>query len=250
MDNFLTIAASDNSGGAGVQQDLKVARDLSYWGFSAITGLTIQNFKQVFAIKAVDCSFLEAQIEQCFLSSSIQTVKIGALCSRENLMIAAGCLKRYVPKHVVLDPVLFSTSGASFLDTASLRVLKKELFPLAELITPNKPEFELLTNRKFDSIEKAIAMAAGVCREWGTSILLKGGHFNDPLIREAIITPTEVYRFERHRKAYLYSHGTGCTLSSALACYLGKDISVVDSYQLSSKYLTDLFDEIQLKMFD
>ncbi|MFW5851022.1 MAG: bifunctional hydroxymethylpyrimidine kinase/phosphomethylpyrimidine kinase, partial [Bacteroidota bacterium] len=111
MDYFLTIAASDNSGGAGIQQDIKVAHDLDYWALSAVTGITVQNFKNVSEIEAVEPWLLKSQIEQCFRSFEVKTVKIGAVCSRENLKVIGGCLKQFSPKHVVIDPVLFSTGG-------------------------------------------------------------------------------------------------------------------------------------------
>lgn len=248
MDYFLTIAASDNSGGAGIQQDIKVAHDLGYWALSAITGITVQNFKNVFDVEAINPCLLKSQIEQCFLSFPVKAVKIGAICSRENMIVIADCLKKFPHKNVVLDPVLFSTGGAPFLDTSLLTFLQETLFPLTELITPNKPEFELLTNHKITSIDEAIMIATDKCKEWNTSILLKGGHFNETLIREALITKTDVYHFERKRKTFSYSHGTGCTLSSALACFIGKNISLYNSYSLSSKYLIDFYDELQIKI--
>ncbi len=244
MDYFLTIAASDNSGGAGIQQDIKVAHDLDYWALSAITGITAQNFKNVFTIEAVNPSLLKYQIEQCFLSFPVKTVKIGAICSKENINVIAGCLKKFSPKHVVLDPVLSSTSGASFIDASSFSVLKEVLFPLAELITPNKPEFELLSNEKISSFDEAVKIASDKSREWNTSILLKGGHFTGSIIKEALITRSDIHLFERKRNMFLYEHGTGCTISSAIACFLGKNKSLYDSYSLSSEYLIKLYTEL------
>jgi len=248
MEYFLTIAASDNSGGAGIQQDIKVAHDLGYWPLSAITGITVQNFNQVFGIEAVSSPLLKAQILHCFLSFQVAAVKIGAICSTENIMAIVNMLKQYPQKHVVLDPVLFSTGGVPFLDTSALNILQETLFPLTELITPNKPEFELLTNQKIQSIDEAIEIAKEKCKDWGTSILLKGGHFDEIMIKEVLVTPAHVYRFERKRKTFSYSHGTGCTLSSALACYLGRNKSLYDSYLLSSKYLIEFYDELEIKI--
>lgn len=122
MDYFLTIAASDNSGGAGTRQDIKVAHELGYWVLSAITGITVQNYKKVFDIEAVPSSLLKSQIEQCFLSCPVKTVKIVAICSIENLLVIVDCLKQFPQKHIILDPVLFSTGGVPFLDKSSLYV--------------------------------------------------------------------------------------------------------------------------------
>jgi hydroxymethylpyrimidine/phosphomethylpyrimidine kinase len=248
MKFFLTIAASDNSGGAGVQQDIKVAHDLGYWALSAITGITVQNFKEVFDIEAINPCLFQSQIEQCCSSFPVQTIKIGAICSIKNLMVIVDCLKKYPLKHVVLDPVLFSTGGGIFLDESSLHVLKETLFPLTELITPNKSEFEILTNRKINTIDEGIEIAKDNCKEWNTSILLKGGHFNDIKIKEALITKAHVYRFERERKTFMYEHGTGCTLSSALACFLGNNISFQDAYTRSSEYLVRHYQSLQTKL--
>jgi hydroxymethylpyrimidine/phosphomethylpyrimidine kinase len=247
MNYFLTIAASDNSGGAGIQQDVKVAHDMGYWALSAITGITVQNFQNVFKVEAVNPVLLQSQIQQCCDSFAVKTVKIGAICSFENIRVIAECLRKYSIPCVVLDPVLSSTSGKSFLDETSLSLLKESLFPLTDLITPNKPEFEILTNSKITTLEEGVEIAKTKCIEWNTSILLKGGHFDDANIREAIITRTHVYCFERKRKTFSYNHGTGCTLSSALACLLGDHKSLTDAYTLASEYLVGFYSSVQFQ---
>jgi hydroxymethylpyrimidine/phosphomethylpyrimidine kinase len=249
MNYFLTIAASDNSGGAGIQQDIKVAHDLGYWALSAISGITVQNFNKVFEIEAVNKNLLQSQIEQCLKAFPVHAIKIGAICNIKNLKVIAECLEKNSAKHIVLDPVLFSTSGKPFLDASALNTLKEVLFPLTELVTPNKPEFEILVNRNINTIEEAIEIAKEKCLEWNTAILLKGGHFNDSMITEALITNTNVNKFKRERKNYNYQHGTGCTLSSALACYLGRNTSLSNAYSLASEYLVKYYDSLQIKMF-
>lgn len=248
MEYFLTIAASDNSGGAGIQQDIKVAHDLGYWALSAISGITVQNFKEVFEIEAVKPFLLQSQIEQCLISFPVQAIKIGAICNIKNLIVIADCLKSYSVKNVVLDPVLFSTSGKTFLDTSALNILKEILFPLTKIVTPNKLEFEILTNRNINNIDEAIEIAKDKCLEWDTSILLKGGHFNDAMIKEALITNTHVSKFERERKKIIYQHGTGCAISTALACFIGKNISLSNSYSLATDYLIKHYDSLQIKL--
>jgi len=245
MQYFLTIAASDNSGGAGIQQDIKVALDLGYWPLSAITGITVQDFNKVFEIQPVNSDLLKSQIEQCFRSFPVDVVKIGTICCRENINVIVDILRQFPNKHIVLDPVIFSSSGAEFTGPSSLNVLKEKMFPLTELITPNKPEFELLAGCCIDSIDEGIEIATDKSKEWDTSILLKGGHFNEPIIKEALITKTKIFRFERERNIFLYSHGTGCTLSSALACYLGKNIPINEAYILASEYLVRFYDDMQ-----
>ena len=244
MNYFLTIAASDNSGGAGIQQDIKVAHNLDYWALSAVTGITIQNFDKVFEVEPISPTLLKFQIEQSLHSFSPKAIKIGAICSEENIRVIAKCLRQYPHKHIVLDPVLASTGGKPFLQPSSFKALKEELFPLTGIVTPNKSEFELLTNNTCNSIEDAIEISKEKCIEWNTSILLKGGHYNDAKIKEALVTPTELFRFERKRKEFTYSHGTGCTLSSALACYLGRNETPSNAYQAATDYVVQFYSKI------
>ncbi|WP_321316434.1 hydroxymethylpyrimidine/phosphomethylpyrimidine kinase [Labilibaculum sp.] len=245
MEYFLTIAASDSSGGAGIQQDCKVAHDLGYWALSALTGITVQNFEKVFAVEPVNHELLQSQIKNLFQSFPVRTVKIGAVCSKENLMVISNCLKHFPKIHVVLDPVLASTSGKALFDSSALHLLKGELFPLCELITPNKNEFELLADCRINTLEEGIEIAKEKSREWCTSILLKGGHFTDAKIREALICKKEVYHFEKKRKNFDYQHGTGCTLSTAVSCFLGENESVLNSCRLSSDYLDQHYSSLQ-----
>lgn len=245
MKYFLTIAASDNSGGAGIQQDIKVAYNHGYWALSAITGITVQNFEHVFHLEPVNPMLLKSQIDQCFQSFAIEAVKIGAICSEQNLLCIANCLEQYTPKHVVLDPVLFSTSGMPFLDSSLLTVLKKRVFPYVELITPNKPEFEILSNCNINTLEEGVAVATEKCLEWGVSILLKGGHFEAESIQEALITQCGVIYYSRKREIFPYNHGSGCTLSTALSCNLGSNMSLAESYTKASEYLVSYFRQFQ-----
>jgi len=241
MNHILTIAASDNSGGAGIQKDIMVAHDWGYHALSAFTGITAQNFTEVFEVVPVNATLLQRQIEVCCEAFPIKAVKIGAICSTENIKAIASCLSRYSYQHVVLDTVIASTSGKTFLDAASLEILKNELFPLADIITPNKPEFEILTNCRISSLDEGISIAKDYVARWNTSILLKGGHFNDATIQEAIVTKDSVYRFERERLLFSNGHGTGCTLSTALACNLGHNLPLKDAYTHASKYLVELY---------
>lgn len=247
MEYFLTIAASDSSGGAGIQQDSKVAHDLGYWALSALTGITSQNFKEVFAVEPVNSELLRFQIEQSFLSFPVRTVKIGAICSKENLLVICNCLKQFPKMHVVLDPVLSSTSGKPLFDHSSLHLLIEKLFPLCELITPNKQEFEILSACEINTLEEGIEIAKEKSKEWGTAILLKGGHFTDDKIKEALVNKTEVYCFEKNRKIFEYEHGTGCTLSTAISCFLGENESAINACRLASDYIDEYYSSLQDK---
>jgi hydroxymethylpyrimidine/phosphomethylpyrimidine kinase len=243
MNYFLTIAASDNSGGAGIQQDIKVANKLNFWPLSALTGITVQNFSKVYQVEPVNHKLLERQIITCLESYHIKAIKIGAICSFHNIFTIAKCLKNVSNRIIVLDPVLFSSDQTPLLNGGQKELIEK-LFPLTTLVTPNKPEFELLTNQKFSSLDEAIEIAKIKSKEWNTSILLKGGHYNSIMLNEALVTKETVYRFERERKNFSYSHGTGCTISTAMACFLGKNKSFREAYLLSSRYLTRTYEKL------
>lgn len=243
MNYFLTIAASDNSGGAGVQQDIKVANRLGFWPLSSLTGITVQNFSKVYHVEPVNHILLEQQIVTCLESYDIKAIKIGAICSIQNISIIAKCLKNISNRIIVLDPVLFSSDQTPLLKGGQ-RELIENLFPLTTLVTPNKPEFELLANQKFSSLDEAIEIAKIKSHEWNTSILLKGGHYDCIMINEALVTKENVYRFERERKKFTYTHGTGCTISTAMACFLGKNKSFREAYLLSSRYLTRTYGKL------
>ncbi len=244
MNYFLTIAASDSSGGAGIQQDLKVAHSLGYWGLSAITGITAQNFERITSMQPVSADMLQQQLDICLRSFPIKAIKIGAICSLENVDVIVECLKKYQPEKVVLDTVLSSTGGNKLFDKKASNILIKKLFPLTSLITPNKHEFEWLAKENAETLEDAIEIAVKKCSEWETSVLLKGGHFDDSHIREALVTKRGVYKMEKERTLFPYSHGTGCTLSSAIACYLGKGQSLLSACYSASDFLVMLFQKV------
>jgi hydroxymethylpyrimidine/phosphomethylpyrimidine kinase len=245
MKYFLTIAATDNSGGAGIQQDLKVANEHGYWGLSAVTGITSQNFNSIFEIQAVEPKLLQNQIEKCLLSYDVSAIKIGAICSAENINVIASCLKKFHCNNVILDPVISSSRGMHFLGYSSIEQLKNTLFPLTTLITPNKQELEMLTGCTIHKIEDSIELAKFYCNKWNTSILLKGGHYDSKKIREALVTRSELFMFERDRKIFRFDHGTGCVLSSALACHIGNKVSLYDSCNSASQYLVNYYSELQ-----
>jgi len=237
MKYFLTIAASDNSSGAGIQQDLKTAKDFGCWGLSAITAITSQNFNKTFFIKPLESTLVKQQINACCKYFPIDAIKIGVIGSINNAIIITKAIKKYKLKNIVFDPVIISSSGKYLTDKQTINFIKTQLFPLCDLITPNKIELELFANKKIDNISDAISIVKEKSNEWKTNILIKGGHFNSPIIYEAIIHKNVVYTFQHKRLTFNYSHGTGCTLSSAIACLLANNINIIDAYKLASRYL-------------
>ncbi len=246
MKYFLTIAASDNSGGAGIQQDIKVAWDLGYWPLSAITGITVQNFTRARIIKPVDQELVFEQISESLGSFPVAAVKIGALTGEENLRTVSMALKKFKPSIVVLDPVIATSSGRTFLPETAISLLVSDLLPQVTVVTPNAIEFSIMTGKKATGFDEAVEIAKNKSQEWGTSIILKGGHFDGEDIREAIITQGSVKIFERKRLDFSrYSHGTGCTFSSALACYLADGLDLEAAYRKATDYLVGFYQRMQ-----
>ena len=216
MPTALTIAGSDSSGGAGIQADIKTMTMNGVFAMSAITALTAQNTTGVRAIMEVDPEFLEQQMDAVFEDIPVDSVKIGMVASCALIEVIAKKLKEYKVKNIVVDPVMVATSGARLISEDAIDVLKKELLPIATIITPNIPEAEVLANRTIQTEEDMIEAARRIYEEYGCAVLCKGGHqlndANDLLYRNHGYT-----WFHGERIHNSNTHGTGCTLSSAIA---------------------------------
>lgn len=246
MKYFLTIAAADNSGGAGIQQDIKVAWDLGYWPLSAITGLTVQNFTRALRIEPVDSKLLYEQIAHCLKDFPVSAVKIGAMTGQANMRIIIRALKEFRPKIVVLDPVIATSSSMPFMPAEAIDELVSSLVPLVAVVTPNAVEFAMMAGVEINSFEQAVEVAQKKAEQWQTTIILKGGHFNDKLVREAIVSRDSVMTFEHERRDFSkYSHGTGCTFSSALACQMASGLPIEQAYSKATEYLVNFYTRMQ-----
>ncbi|HCL00072.1 MAG TPA: hypothetical protein DHW42_08225 [Candidatus Marinimicrobia bacterium] len=245
MKYFLTIAASDNSGGAGIQQDLKIASLFGFWGLSAITGLTVQDFSGVDSVYPVQSEILREQIEKCFVNFNVTTVKIGAICSLKNIEIISDCLEKYSPKYVVLDPVFASSSGKMFFNRDEVDILRKRILPLVTIVKPNRFELELISGRKLKDINTAKEIANDLSRQYNCAFYISGGHFSGDQISEILIEKGSVYQVNKNRKKWSYTHGTGCTLTSAIACYLGQGNLLATSCKLATEFVTEFYDKIE-----
>jgi len=233
----LTIAGSDSGGGAGLQADLKVISALGAYGMSVITAITAQNTMGVLRIQDVDLEVVEAQIDAVFLDIGVDVVKIGMLSSPEIVRVVAKSLRRHGANRIILDPVLRATSGASLGGDDSAQAMITDLFPLATLITPNLVEASLLLGRDI-SAPQDFRLAAQELLDMGPqAVLIKGGHLDsshtqitDYLMWRTLEDGLEVIQtkeFKHHRINTLNTHGTGCSLASAIATYLA------DSHDLS-----------------
>ena len=237
ISRVLTIAGSDSGGGAGLQADLKVITALGGYGMSVITAITAQNTLGVTRIQDVDLDVIEAQIDAVLLDIGVDVVKIGMLASPEIVRTVAKALHRHGVKRIVLDPVLRATSGASLGGDDTAQAMITELFPMATLITPNMEEASLLLGRDISGADD-FKMAAQQLLEMGPqAVLIKGGHLDathtqitDFLMWKTLedgLEVTQSKEFKHYRVNTLNTHGTGCSLASAIATYLadGHDLS-------------------------
>ena len=233
----LTIAGSDSSGGAGIQADIKTMMANGVYAMSAITALTAQNTTGVSAIFNATPEFLAQELDSVFTDIFPDAVKIGMVSDRELISVIARKLKEYQARNIVVDPVMVATSGARLISEAAVDVLKNELFPLADLLTPNIPETEVLTGMQITTAEAMIEAARQVSEKYHCAVLCKGGHqLNDA---NDLLYVNGAYRwFEGKRINNPNTHGTGCTLSSAIASNLAKGFSMEESVNRAKDYIS------------
>jgi hydroxymethylpyrimidine/phosphomethylpyrimidine kinase len=217
----LSIAGSDSGGGAGIQADLKTIAALGCYGMTAITALTAQNTLGVRSIHAVPLQILADQIDAVVEDIGVDAVKIGMLHSADTVRAVAAAIDRHHLPRIVLDPVMVATSGAVLIDQEAIAVLVRELFPRAMLITPNLDEAALLVGRPLHD-EAAMEAAARQLLEMGAhAVLLKGGHLSGDTVSDLLLTgDAHAHWMREPRIATPNTHGTGCTLSSAIAAHL------------------------------
>lgn len=236
MKAALTIAGSDSSGGAGIQADLKTMTLNGVFAMSAITALTAQNTMGVTDIVEVESDFLKAQLDAVFEDIYPDAVKIGMVSDKKLIETIAEKLIEYDAKNIVLDPVMVATSGSKLLKDDAIGALKERLIPLAELITPNIPEAEILSRLKIKDDKDMQKSAKVIADNFDVNVLLKGGHaINDA--NDFLLVDGNSIWIKGDRIDNKNTHGTGCTLSSAIAANLAKNKSIEEAVRLSKKYL-------------
>ncbi len=237
----MTIAGSDSGAGAGIQADLKTIFAFGGYGTCAITALTAQNTQGVKQVLPVSGEFLRCQLETLWEDLPAQAIKIGMLPHEESTLAVERFLQEHPEAPVVLDPVMVSTSGTRLLGESALNALQEKLFPKATLITPNRPEAEVLWGRTIGSREEAEAACRDISQIFGCSVLLKGGHFQEDASSSADFLwdrkNGKITCFSLPRILSQNSHGTGCTLSSAIACGLAKGFSLEKSVEQAKAYV-------------
>lgn len=237
MNRVLTIAGSDSSGGAGIQADIKTITAHNVYAMSVITALTAQNTCGVDGILNVTPQFVSQQLDSVFCDIYPDAVKIGMVSETEIIKIIAKKLNEFNAKNIVLDPVMVSTSGSKLISDDAIETLKTELLPLATLITPNVSEAEVLSGIKITDSNSMVNSAKKISEHYNGAILIKGGHIGTDA-SDLLYFNGEYVWIEGKRIANSNTHGTGCTLSSAIACNLAKGYNIYESVENSKKYLS------------
>ena len=237
MRTALTIAGSDSSGGAGIQADIKTMMANGVYAMSAITALTAQNTTGVTSILNATPEFLGQELDAIFTDIYPDAVKIGMVSESGLIRTIAAKLRQYEAKNIVVDPVMVATSGARLISEEAVETLKKELFPLACILTPNIPETEVLTGMEVKTTEDMIEAAKRISEEYHCAVLCKGGHqLNDA---NDLLYADGTYRwFNGKRISNPNTHGTGCTLSSAIASNLAKGYDLTASVERAKAYIS------------
>jgi len=235
----LTIAGSDSSGGAGIQADLKTFAALGVYGASALAALTAQNTQGVTAIHDVPPDFITAQIDAVFADLDVGAVKIGMLSRAEAVEAVAVALERHRARNIVLDPVMVATSGAALIASSAVAALKTRLIPRADVITPNLPEAAALLGASPARDEAEMEQQArALCDQGASAVLIKGGHGAGRESVDLLVSASGVVRFAAPRVLTRNTHGSGCTLSAAIAAGLAKGLTLEQSVREAKAYIT------------
>lgn len=237
MKKVLTIAGSDSSGGAGIQADIKTITMHGMYAMSVITALTAQNTVSVSGIMNVSAGFTAKQLDAVFTDIFPDSVKIGMVSDRATIEVISQKLRQYKPRYIVLDPVMVSTSGCRLISEDAQNILIAELMPLAYLITPNIPEAEVICGMPIKNLKDMRRCAKMIFEKIGVSVLIKGGHMEGDAV-DVLCCSGRLIEFVSERVDNSNTHGTGCTLSSAIACNLAAECPLDKSVANAKEYLT------------
>jgi len=234
---ILIIAGSDSSGGAGIQADIKTITALGSYAMTAITAITIQNTTGVNSIISINPKQIANQI--IFTSKDIRpdAIKIGMLHSEKVIKAVISSLQKIKVSKIVLDPVMVAKGGSRLIDNKAIKILKEKLFKNVFLVTPNIPEAEILTNTKINNVEDMIYAANKLINLGARNILIKGGHLKSKIMTDILVNKQEIKIFKSKKHITKNTHGTGCTLSSAIATYLSCGKLLKKSCELGIKYV-------------
>lgn len=237
MHTILSIAGSDSSGGAGIQADLKTITCLGGFGMTAVTALTAQNTTGVTGVESVSVEMVKAQLDAVFTDIPPEAVKLGMIATPEIMEAICDKLTEYGAVNVVVDPVMVATSGSALMEDRTVRTLKEKLIPLADIITPNISEAQVLSGVDIQDKSGMVQAAKAIAAYYPGAILIKGGHFSEGA-DDLLYQGGNVTWFPGVHIDNPNTHGTGCTLSSAIATFLAKGCSMEDSVKNAKDYVT------------
>lgn len=236
---ILSIAGSDCSGGAGIQADIKTISALGGYAASAITAVTVQNTTGVCGVHTIPAEVIRGQIEAVMQDLRPDAVKIGMVDELITVRVVADCLRKYNPKYVVYDPVMVSSSGRKLMSDEAIRALREELFPLATLLTPNLDEVTVITGQCPAGPEQMEVAARTLSELYGTAVLIKGGHLKGEEMLDILCENGNSYIYKEKKIVSRNLHGTGCTLSSAIATYLAFGYTMNEAVYKAKTYLSN-----------
>ena len=233
----LIIAGSDSSGGAGIQADIKTVSSLGSYAMTAVTAITSQNTKGVSSIFLVSPLEVSKQIEFTSKAISPDAIKIGMLGNTKIINAVLKSISKIKVNKIILDPVMVAKGGARLIDNKSIKILKSKLLNKVSLITPNIPEAEILANQKIFSKEDMITAGKKIITLGAKSVLIKGGHLNSKISHDVLLEKNKIFFFKNKKIKSRHTHGTGCTLSSAIATYFSCGKSLKKSCENAIKYV-------------
>lgn len=238
---FLAVIGSmDSSGGAGINQDIRVAALMGFQLQTCVAALSLQDSDGLKAIYPVDLMVFQAGLEELLENPSLKYLKIGALGNSVQMQLLLDGLSHEQQFPVILDPVIKASRGLKFVDDEGLPLLRA-LAARADFVCPNLPELELLTQSRIGTIDEAIQAAQAYCEAHGTTILVKGGHAKGTTLQEALVSPHSVSRFSSIKQNWSYTHGTGCALATAFMCYLAQGESPETAFQSASAWVRNYY---------
>jgi hydroxymethylpyrimidine/phosphomethylpyrimidine kinase len=236
----LIVAGSDSGGGAGIQADIKTVTALGGYAMTAITALTAQNTNGVFGVLPIDIAFIRQQIELTATDIGADAVKTGMLATSEVIDAVAAALEEFAPGvPVVIDPVMVAKGGAALLRSDAVKTLRDRLLPLAAVLTPNAPEAEALTGMTIRSVDDMKRAGESLCRAGAAAVLVKGGHLAGARVTDVLVTQDGIEIFESPRIDSTSTHGTGCTLASAIATGIAQKLPLRDAVTRARAYVLE-----------
>ncbi|MCX7954868.1 MAG: hydroxymethylpyrimidine/phosphomethylpyrimidine kinase [Bacteroidales bacterium] len=246
MKTILTIAATDSSSGAGINQDIKVIHDHNCWPITCVTSITLQTFNKVETHCEIPNCFFKKQLNFIFQNFKIDAIKIGVINNNFQITEIKKFLKKVDKKiPVIFDPILNSSSGYTFLKTSYSELLKS-LINYITILTPNKYEVEEILGSKIKSIAKSVENIKKLCRDYNIVVILKGGHLNinNKIVTDYIIESNKITQIKHKRLNFKYTHGTGCTFSTALACNLANGLPLIKATKLATQYIIKYYTKV------